>query len=222
MIEKLNLDNPDSSMQIWVDVVRRLKAPSHKVEIGVVGKYIELQDAYKSVYESITHAGIANDCAVRVQRIDAEDLETEGTDILKSLDGILIPGGFGDRGIEGKILAAQFARENQIPFLGLCLGMQIAVIEFARNVAGLKEANSAEFDANTPHPVIHIMEEQKALKTKGGNMRLGAYDCTLSKDSFSYFAYDSETISERHRHRYEFNNDYREILLEKGIRFAGN
>ena len=221
VIEKLNLDNPDSSMQIWVDVVRRLKAPSHKVEIGVVGKYIELQDAYKSVYESITHAGIANDCAVRVQRIDAEDLETEGTDILKSLDGILIPGGFGDRGIEGKILAAQFARENQIPFLGLCLGMQIAVIEFARNVAGLKEANSAEFDANTPHPVIHIMEEQKALKTKGGNMRLGAYDCTLSKDSFSYFAYDSETISERHRHRYEFNNDYREILLEKGIRFAG-
>ena len=221
VIEKLNLDNPDSSMQIWVDVVRRLKAPSHKVEIGVVGKYIELQDAYKSVYESITHAGIANDCAVRVQRIDAEDLETEGTDILKSLDGILIPGGFGDRGIEGKILAAQFARENQIPFLGLCLGMQIAVIEFARNVAGLKEANSAEFDAKTPHPVIHIMEEQKALKTKGGNMRLGAYDCTLSKDSFSYFAYDSETISERHRHRYEFNNDYREILLEKGIRFAG-
>ena len=221
VIEKLDLDNPDNSMQIWVDVVRRLKAPSHKVEIGVVGKYIELQDAYKSVYESITHAGIANDCAVRVQRIDAEDLETEGTDILKSLDGILIPGGFGDRGIEGKILAAQFARENQIPFLGLCLGMQIAVIEFARNVAGLKEANSAEFDAKTPHPVIHIMEEQKALKTKGGNMRLGAYDCTLSKDSFSYFAYDSETISERHRHRYEFNNDYREILLEKGIRFAG-
>ena len=221
VIEKLNLDNPDNSMQIWVDVVRRLKAPSHKVEIGVVGKYIELQDAYKSVYESITHAGIANDCAVRVQRIDAEDLETEGTDILKSLDGILIPGGFGDRGIEGKILAAQFARENQIPFLGLCLGMQIAVIEFARNVAGLKEANSAEFDANSPHPVIHIMEEQKALKTKGGNMRLGAYDCILSKDSFSYFAYSSETISERHRHRYEFNNDYREILLEKGIRFAG-
>ena len=221
VIEKLNLDNPDNSMQIWVDVVRRLKAPSHKVEIGVVGKYIELQDAYKSVYESITHAGIANDCAVRVQRIDAEDLETESTDILKSLDGILIPGGFGDRGIEGKILAAQFARENQIPFLGLCLGMQIAVIEFARNVAGLKEANSAEFDANTPHPVIHIMEEQKALKTKGGNMRLGAYDCNLWKDSFSYFAYGSETISERHRHRYEFNNDYREILLEKGIRFAG-
>jgi CTP synthase len=221
VIEKLNLDNPDNSMQIWVDVVRRLKAPSHKVEIGVVGKYIELQDAYKSVYESITHAGIANDCAVRVQRIDAEDLETEGTEILKSLDGILIPGGFGDRGIEGKILAAQYAREHQIPFLGLCLGMQIAVIEFARNVAGLKEANSAEFDANTPHPVIHIMEEQKALKTKGGNMRLGAYDCTLSKDSFSYYAYGSETISERHRHRYEFNNDYREILLEKGIRIAG-
>jgi len=208
-------------MQIWIDVVRRLKAPSHKVEIGVVGKYIELQDAYKSVYESITHAGIANDCSVRVQRIDAEDLETEGTAILKNLDGILIPGGFGDRGIEGKILAAQFAREEAIPYFGLCLGMQIAVIEFARHVAGLEGANSAEFDKNAPHPVIHIMDDQKELTTKGGTMRLGAYPCKLGKDSFSYHAYATDSISERHRHRYEFNNQYRDTLSEKGLRIAG-
>ena len=208
-------------MQIWIDVVRRLKAPSHKVEIGVVGKYIELQDAYKSVYESITHAGIANDCSVRVQRIDAEDLETEGTAILKNLDGILIPGGFGDRGIEGKILAAQFAREEGIPYFGLCLGMQIAVIEFARHVAGLEGANSAEFDKDGPHPVIHIMDDQKELTTKGGTMRLGAYPCELAKDSFSYHAYAADSIYERHRHRYEFNNQYRDTLSEKGMRIAG-
>lgn len=221
IIDKLNLKKADNSMQIWIDVVRRLKAPSHKVEIGVVGKYIELQDAYKSVYESITHAGIANDCSVRVQRIDAEDLETEGTAILKNLDGILIPGGFGDRGIEGKILAAQFAREEAIPYFGLCLGMQIAVIEFARHVAGLEGANSAEFDKDAPHPVIHIMDDQKELTTKGGTMRLGAYPCELAKDSFSYHAYAADSISERHRHRYEFNNQYRDILSEKGLRIAG-
>lgn len=221
IIDKLNLNKADNSMQIWIDVVRRLKAPSHKVEIGVVGKYIELQDAYKSVYESITHAGIANDCSVRVQRIDAEDLETEGTAILKNLDGILIPGGFGDRGIEGKILAAQFAREEAIPYFGLCLGMQIAVIEFARHVAGLEGANSAEFDKNAPHPVIHIMDDQKELTTKGGTMRLGAYPCKLGKDSFSYHAYATDSISERHRHRYEFNNQYRDTLSEKGLRIAG-
>ena len=221
IIDKLNLKKADNSMQIWIDVVRRLKAPSHKVEIGVVGKYIELQDAYKSVYESITHAGIANDCSVRVQRIDAEDLETEGTAILKNLDGILIPGGFGDRGIEGKILAAQFAREEGIPYFGLCLGMQIAVIEFARHVAGLKGANSAEFDKDAPHPVIHIMDDQKELTTKGGTMRLGAYPCELTKDSFSYHAYAADSISERHRHRYEFNNQYRDTLSEKGLRIAG-
>ncbi len=221
IINKLNLKKADNSMKIWIDVVRRLKAPSHKVEIGVVGKYIELQDAYKSVYESITHAGIANDCSVRVLRIDAEDLETEGIGILKNLDGILIPGGFGDRGIEGKILAAQYAREEGIPYFGLCLGMQIAVIEFARHVANLDGANSAEFDKNTPHPVIHIMEDQKELTTKGGNMRLGAYTCQLSKDSFSYHAYETDSISERHRHRYEFNNHYRDRLSEKGLRIAG-
>ena len=221
VIERLNLNAPDSDMKVWHDVVRRLKAPSHKVEIGVVGKYIELQDAYKSVYESIVHAGISNDSAVRIVRIDAEDLEENPAQQLATLDGILIPGGFGDRGTEGKIAAAKFARENDIPYFGLCLGMQIAVIEYARNVAGLEEANSVEFNAKTPHPVIDIMEDQKDLKTKGGNMRLGACPCKLSKDSVSFNAYGQEMIQERHRHRFEFNNKYRDQLEKAGLRIAG-
>ena len=221
VIERLNLDAPDSDMQVWHDVVRRLKAPSHKVEIGVVGKYIELQDAYKSVYESIVHAGISNDAAVRIVRIDAEDLDNNPAQYLATLDGILIPGGFGDRGTDGKIAAAKFARENKIPYFGLCLGMQIAVIEYARNVAGLEDANSTEFDAKTPHPVIDIMEDQKDLETKGGNMRLGACPCKLFKDSLSYNAYGQEMIEERHRHRFEFNNTYREQLEKVGLLIAG-
>ncbi len=221
VIEHLGLNAPDSDMKVWHDVVRRLKAPSHKVEIGVVGKYIELQDAYKSVYESIVHAGIANDTAVRVVRIDAEEIRDQPAKYLKSLDGILIPGGFGDRGTEGKIAAARYARENGIPYFGLCLGMQIAVIEFARHVAGLEGANSTEFDPKTPHPVIDIMEDQKDLTTKGGNMRLGACPCKLSEDSFSRDAYGTTEIVERHRHRFEFNNAYRKQLEDAGLRIAG-
>lgn len=221
VVDHLKLDAPDNDMQVWHDVVRRLKAPSHKVEIGVVGKYIELQDAYKSVYESIIHAGIANDTAVRIVRLDAEDIEKDPAKYLSSLDGVLIPGGFGDRGTEGKITAAKFARENNLPYFGLCLGMQIAVIEYARNVAGLEGANSSEFDPNTAHPVIDIMEDQKELTTKGGNMRLGACPCKLTKDSFSYHAYGTEEIEERHRHRFEFNNAYREQLEGSGLRVAG-
>jgi CTP synthase len=221
VVEHLRLDAPDSDMQVWHDVVRRLKAPSHKVEIGVVGKYIELQDAYKSVYESIIHAGIANDATVRIVRLDAEDIEKDPAKHLASLDGILIPGGFGDRGTEGKIVAAKFAREQNIPYFGLCLGMQIAVIDFARHVAGLGEANSTEFNAQTPHPVIDIMEDQKELTTKGGNMRLGACPCALAEDSFSIHAYGVASIEERHRHRYEFNNTYREQLQAAGLRIAG-
>ena len=221
VIKKLRLDNPDNGIQTWIDVVHRLKAPSHEVKIGVIGKYIELQDAYKSVYESITHGGIANDCSVKVHRIDAEEIEDIGTDSLKNLDGILIPGGFGDRGTEGKIIAAKFAREHKIPYFGLCLGMQISVIEFARNVAQLSDANSSEFNSDTPHPVIDIMEDQKSLASKGGTMRLGAYSCKLTKDSFSYHAYSINTISERHRHRYEFNNSYRSQLMKHGLRIAG-
>mgnify|MGYP005840560133 CR=1 FL=1 len=221
VVDHLKLDAPDNEMKVWHDVVRRLKAPSHKVEIGVVGKYIELQDAYKSVYESITHAGIANDTNVRVIRLDAEDIEADPAKHLASLDGILIPGGFGDRGTEGKIIAAKFARENNIPYFGLCLGMQIAVIEFARNVAGLEIANSTEFDANTPHPVIDIMADQKDLTTKGGNMRLGACPCNLADDSFSIHAYSKKTVFERHRHRYEFNNAYLDQLKDAGLRIGG-
>ena len=221
VVDHLGLDAPDSDMKVWHDVVRRLKAPSHKVEIGVVGKYIELQDAYKSVYESIIHAGIANDTNVRIVRIDAEDIENDPAKHLATLDGILIPGGFGDRGTEGKIAAAKFAREHDIPYFGLCLGMQIAVIDFARNVAGLEDANSTEFDPKTPHPVIDIMEDQKDLTTKGGNMLLGACPCELAEDSFSFHAYGRKDIQERHRHRYEFNNTYREQLVKAGLRIGG-
>ena len=221
VIEHLQLEAADSDMKVWQDVVQRLKAPSHKVEIGVVGKYIELQDAYKSIYESIIHAGIANDTAVHIVRINVKDIEKDAAKYLGKLDGILIPGGFGDRGTEGKIMAAKYARENRIPYFGLCLGMQIAVIEYARNVAGLKEANSTEFNPDTPDPVIHIMEDQKNLTTKGGNMRLGACPCQLSKDSASYHAYGKEVIHERHRHRYEFNNEYRSKLESTGLRIAG-
>jgi CTP synthase len=221
VVEHLKLDAPDDNMKVWHDVVRRLKAPSHKVEIGVVGKYIELQDAYKSVYESITHAGIANDTSVRVIRLDAEEIEKDPAKHLSSLNGILIPGGFGDRGTEGKIIAAEFARKNDIPYFGLCLGMQIAVIEFARHAAGLENANSTEFDPETPHPVIDIMEDQKDLTTKGGNMRLGACPCELADDSFSIHAYGAKNISERHRHRYEFNNAYLEKLKDAGLRIGG-
>ncbi|MEM1222640.1 MAG: CTP synthase [Verrucomicrobiota bacterium] len=221
IIEHLQLDAPDNDMRVWHEVVRHLKAPSHKVEIGVVGKYIELQDAYKSVYESITHAGIANDAAVRIVRLDAEDIENDPKKYLGTLDGILIPGGFGDRGTEGKIAAAKFARENGVPYFGLCLGMQIAVIEFARHVAQLENANSTEFDENTPHPVIAIMEDQKSVAQKGASMRLGACPCELSQNSLSYHAYGKETVNERHRHRYEFNNAYREQLENCGLRIAG-
>ncbi len=221
VIDHLKLNAPDSDMKVWHDVVRRLKAPSHEVAIGVVGKYIELQDAYKSVYESIIHAGIANNATVRIVRLDAELIEDDPQKHLGNLDGILIPGGFGDRGTEGKIAAAEFARENGIPYFGLCLGMQIAVIEYARNVTKLEDANSTEFDPETAHPVIDIMEDQKDLTTKGGNMRLGACPCELAEDSFSYHAYGEKNIQERHRHRYEFNNTYRDQLVKSGLRVGG-
>ena len=221
VIQHLGLEAPEGDMKDWHEIVRRLKAPSYKVEIGVIGKYIELQDAYKSVYESITHAGIANDTSIRVIRLDAEEIENMPEKYLSALDGILIPGGFGDRGTPGKIVATRFARENKIPYFGLCLGMQIAVIEFARNVAGLKDANSTEFNPDTPHPVVALMEEQKKLTTKGGNMRVGAYPCKLYKDSFSFQAYKQEVVFERHRHRFEFNNAYRSELKSKGLRIGG-
>jgi CTP synthase len=207
---------------IWVEIVRRVLTPRHEVTIGVVGKYIELQDAYKSVYESVTHAGIANNCKVNIRRIDAEDLEKKGgLACLRGLDGILVPGGFGDRGTEGKIAAARFAREKKIPYFGLCLGLQIAVIEVARNVLGLAGANSTEFDPTCLHSVINMMEDQKAVSDKGATMRLGSYECALAPGTLAARAYGVPTINERHRHRYEVNNAYvdrlKSALVVSGI-----
>ena len=222
VITILGLDAPAPKQDDWEEVVHRLLNPKHKIKIGMVGKYMDLQDSYLSVNESIVHGGIRNDCAVVVSYIDAEDIEKEGPEeLLSDLDGILVPGGFGDRGTEGKIIASRFARENNIPYFGLCLGMQIAVIEIARNQLGLTDANSTEFNPNTPHPVIDIMGEQKEIKDKGGTMRLGAWPCTLAKESLAYAAYEKENISERHRHRFEFNNKYREQFEKAGLLVSG-
>jgi CTP synthase len=218
----LRLDTPPAKMAHWQEIVRKLIAPQHRVRIGVVGKYIELQDAYKSVYEAISHGGIANDCGVEIQRVDSEDIERDGAEKhLKGLGGILVPGGFGERGVEGKIQAARYARENQVPYLGLCLGMQIATIEFARNVLMLPKAHSTEFDPNTPHPVIAMLDSQTKVTKKGGTMRLGAQPCQLLVGTKTALLYGAFVIKERHRHRYEFNNAYRERFLKAGFVFSG-
>ncbi|MBM3826433.1 MAG: CTP synthase [Verrucomicrobia bacterium] len=221
MVRRLGLRCGPCDIAPWREVVRRLLEPKRRVRIGVVGKYIELQDAYKSVYESVVHGGIANEVAVDIVRIDAEDLETEGTAKLEGLGGILVPGGFGSRGIEGKVIAARFARERKVPYYGLCLGMQITVIEFARNVLRLKKAHSTEFDPVTPDPVIHLMEAQKEVTDKGASMRLGAYDCALTPGSKARAAYGRDLVSERHRHRFEYNDAYRKRLEEAGLAVGG-
>jgi len=218
----LHLDTPQPDLSRWRNFVQRVIHPSHHVRIGVVGKYIELQDAYKSIYESLTHAGAAHDCKVDIVRVDAESIEKAGPELyLTGLQGILIPGGFGDRGTEGKIAAARYAREKGIPYFGICLGMQIAVIEFARNVCGLKGATSTEFDKATPHPVISLMEEQKKVQQLGGTMRLGSWVTDLVPGSKAFELYHSATITERHRHRYEFNSDYKDRMEEKGLLISG-
>jgi CTP synthase len=222
VVEMLDLKAPPNPKNIWAEILRRIKSPRHEVTIGVVGKYIELQDAYKSVYESITHAGIANNAKVNIVRIDAETLEAKGgLAALRSLDGILVPGGFGERGIEGKIAAARYAREHGVPYFGLCLGLQVAVVEFARNVLRLRGANSTEFDQQTPHPVINIMEEQKKVIDKGATMRLGSYECQLVPGTRAQRAYRTGSVRERHRHRYEVNNDYVGRLQEAGLIVSG-
>lgn len=222
VVEHLQLGKAPTDMQEWHDVVRRLKFPANKIDIGVVGKYIELQDAYKSVYESITHGGIANDCGINIVKLDSEAIYDEGPEpFLENLDAILVPGGFGDRGIEGKILAAQYARTHHLPYLGLCLGMQVLVIEFARSISGFANANSSEFAPNTEHPVIHLMDDQKAVTLKGGTMRLGAFPCAIQPGSIAHQAYQTELVYERHRHRYEFNNHYLQFLTENGMRVGG-
>jgi CTP synthase len=222
VLDLFGLNLPMPKKNTWVEIVRRIKNPLHEITIGVVGKYIELQDAYKSVYESVTHAGIANHCRVNVRRIDAEELEKKGgLSLLKGLDGILVPGGFGDRGTEGKIAAARYARENKIPYYGLCLGLQIAVIEFCRNVLKLADANSLEFNPNTPNPVINMMEEQKNIVDKGATMRLGSYECAIAHGTLAHKAYKSASIRERHRHRFEVNNAYVDRLQKGGMIISG-
>jgi len=202
----------------WNQFLHNYKNPEGTVEIGLVGKYIELQDAYKSILEALDHAGAQNKLKVNIHPIHSEDLnEQNASEMLKGLQGLVVAPGFGDRGIEGKIAAVQYVRENNIPFLGICLGMQMAVIEYARNVLNLKNANSTEMSRNTLHPVIDIMEDQKMVTEKGGTMRLGAWDCKLEKDSKAFKIYGKELISERHRHRYEYNNDYLKKLTEAGL-----
>ncbi len=202
----------------WNQFLSNYKNPEGTVEIGLVGKYIELQDAYKSILEALDHAGAQNKLKVNIHPIHSEDLtEQNASEKLKGLQGLVVAPGFGDRGIEGKIAAVRYVRENNIPFLGICLGMQMAVIEYARNVLNLKNANSTEMTRNTPHPVIDIMEDQKMVTEKGGTMRLGAWDCKLEKDSKAFNIYGKELISERHRHRYEYNNDYLKKLTEAGL-----
>ncbi|HUJ11995.1 MAG TPA: CTP synthase [Verrucomicrobiae bacterium] len=218
----LGLEAPAKPLTEWQQMLDRMINPKRTVQIAVVGKYIQLIDAYKSMYEALKHAGAANDAAVEIVRVDAEHIEKDGAaKHLKNVAGVLVPGGFGNRGIEGKILAAQYARENKIPYLGLCLGMQIAVIEFARNVCGLKDANSTEFDPKSPHPVICLLEEQKGIETKGGTMRLGAQTSKLVSGTKTRELYGTDEISERHRHRYEVNNAYRDQLMKAGLTVAG-
>lgn len=223
VLRKLNIKKYDKELKSWKEnVVDVLRKPAKEVKVAVVGKYIMLQDAYKSIYEALVHGGIANNAKVNIVRIDSEELEKGKIDSkLKGVQGILIPGGFGERGVEGKIRAVKYAREKNIPYFGICLGMQIACIEFARNVCGLKEANSTEFVQDNPHQVISLLSEQKRVKTMGATMRLGAYPCKLDKKSTAYAAYKKEKITERHRHRYEFNNEYKETMESKGLTFSG-
>ena len=221
IIQQLGLKRKPLDLENWRDLLHRLRNPETEISIAVVGKYAEHKDAYKSIYESIDHAGIENHAQVRIGSIQSELIEREGPErVLSGYDGLLIPGGFGERGTEGKVEAIRWARERSIPFFGICLGMQCAVIEFARNVAGLEGANSTEFDKNTNHPVIGLLDEQQNITDKGGTMRLGAMDAIVSSESRSMECYGSQKINERHRHRYEFNNDYRQRLQDAGLTIA--
>lgn len=216
----LNCHEPD--LRDWEALVQRKKNAKQIVNIALVGKYVSLHDAYLSIVESLSHAGIAHDYNVKIDWVNSDDLDQSNVaQVLKKADGILVPGGFGDRGIEGKIVAIQYAREHNIPFFGICLGMQLAVVEFARNCLGLKDAHSSELNPNTTNPVIDLMPDQKNVADMGGTMRLGQYTCNLVENTRTYEAYQKKVISERHRHRYEFNNDYRDALTKGGMTFAG-
>ncbi len=222
IVRLLKLEPGPPNLREWDAMVQKIKYPKHEVSIALVGKYVGLKESYKSLTEALVHGGIEHETRVQVQWIEASDIERQGTErLLKDADGILIPGGFGNRGIEGKIETIRYAREHRIPFFGLCLGMQLAVVELARHVAGLAGANSAEFDPDTPHPVIHLMAEQRGVSDKGGTMRLGAYPCRILEGSLAHKAYGVLEVRERHRHRYEFNNAYRDRLSEHGLVASG-
>jgi CTP synthase len=232
IVELLRIWTRAPRLEAWEELIHNLKSPLHSVTIAIVGKYTDLIESYKSLNEALIHGGIPHRCKVNLKFIDSEHIDKNSKEVFNDVDGILVPGGFGSRGVEGKIFAAGYARENKIPYFGICLGMQIAVVEFARHAAGLEDAQSAEFDANTPHPVIYLMlewfdEQSQTIQrrntdsVKGGTMRLGAYPCRIQNDTLAFKAYGTENIFERHRHRYEFNNEYREVLEERGMVISG-
>jgi CTP synthase len=222
IVEYLGLDAPQPDLSEWQSIVQRIKKPEKHVRIGICGKYVNLKDAYKSIIEAFIHAGAENNVKVDLVWIASEDIKANGADAyLQNIDGLLIPGGFGERGVEGKIESIRYVRERNIPFFGICLGMQCAVIEFARNIAGLSDAHSYEFYRDLKHPVIHLMADQHEVTEMGGTMRLGAFPCVLDENSKSFEAYGQRQISERHRHRYEFNNRYRELLTNAGLKLSG-
>ncbi len=220
--EKLNIWARGADLSKWEEIVERHRNPKRSAVIGIVGKYVHLVESYKSLNEALVHGGLAHECQLDLRYLDSEGMEEPGgTDFLAEVDGILVPGGFGERGIEGKIAAVRYARENGVPYLGICLGLQMAVIEFARHVCGLQGAHSTEFDASTAHPVIDLMEHQRGVEDKGATMRLGAYPCVIKERTLAEQTYGEREISERHRHRYEVNNDYRERLEEAGMVISG-
>jgi len=222
IVEYLNMWTRTPDLSSWEQLVERIKKPKVETTIAVVGKYVHLMDSYKSLHAALIHAGIANDARVQIRYVDSEEIEKDGLgQSLEGVDGILVPGGFGNRGIEGKIQVARYARENQYPFLGICLGMQCAVIEFARSVCGFSDANSSEFDENTKYPVIDLMDHQRGVEKKGATMRLGSYPCKISPNSLAHQIYRKDEVSERHRHRYEVNNEYRTKLQELGFYTSG-
>ena len=220
--ECLNLDCPEPDLTDWKAMVEALRTPLHEVNIAIVGKYVQLHDAYISVVEALKHGGISNRTTVNIKWIDSETVTRENVgELLGDVNGILVPGGFGPRGIDGKLYAIQYAREHHVPYLGLCLGMQLAIVEFARNVVGYNDAHSIELDPSTTHPVIALMPDQNGVEDIGGTLRLGSYPCVLDKDSLAYNLYGEEMIHERHRHRYEVNNDFRAALTEHGMKLSG-
>jgi CTP synthase len=229
---KLNIWTRSPQLQNWEDLVYKIKNPTHEVTIAMVGKYVDLRESYKSLNEALAHGGVANNCRVNIKFVDSEQVEREGAKLVEGVDGVLVPGGFGARGVEGKIKAVKHARENKVPYFGICYGMHMAVVEFARHVLGWQEAHTSEIDPNTPYPVIYLMREwfdyrsqkierRDELCNMGGTMRLGAYPCRLAPDTLAAAAYRTDEISERHRHRYEFNNQFKEALLEKGLVVSG-